>query len=247
MELRKLYKSTAIKHLSSLLIKFTTQLKLKASCCELCLSNKVVHPLICKQCQQDLPLFNYHKLDNDLLLWPATDKLFPKRAFDQLFCLAPYIWPFDQWIKQLKYYNRFEVADLLAYLMCNAWQENEKNTSFGGVLCVPTHIKKWQHRGYNQANLIARAFAQQTNIPYYPNALTRLKNHSSQVGQSGSQRRKSLNNAFALSLHCPMPENLILVDDVITTGSTVNSICRLLKAQGVKNIAVATVALTLPK
>ncbi|GAA6205068.1 ComF family protein [Thalassotalea sp. SU-HH00458] len=216
--------------------------------CELCKSAHVIHPLLCQYCYDDLPLFSYQHFGFNLLNWPAIDKLFPQRSFEQLLCLAPYIAPFDQWLIDFKYQKRFELADLLGYLLAELWQKQVNEQQDVAILSVPIHLKKWQQRGFNQAHLIARAFNRRTKIPYLEQALRRTTYSKSQVGQSGKLRRKLLKNAFALSEEFDtLPSHIILLDDVITTGSTVNTLCKLLKLKGVKHITVLTVALTLPK
>jgi len=83
---------------------------------------------------------------------------------------------------------------------------------------------------------------------HIPGALSRVDTAKSQVGQTGSQRRKNLSQAFTVNLDSTsLPKNIILVDDVITTGSTINTISKLLKTKGVQSITAIAVALTLPK
>ena len=113
---------------------------------------------------------------------------------------------------------------------------------------MPLHISKWQLRGYNQAHLIAKPFSQLLQLPYQGSALVRIKKNTSQVGQTGTQRRNNLANAFVLPQ--PLPEkvkHVMLIDDVLTTGSTASEISKLLKCKGVEKVTVITVCLTLPK
>lgn len=234
--------------LSNNIVEFINTVQYSLSECELCKSHRLIHPLLCRHCYEDLPLFSYQHLHNNLLNWPAIDKLFSKRAFDKLLCLSPYVAPFDHWLKQFKYQQRFELADLFAFLFVQLWQSQQGMNDDFAVISVPLHIKKWQQRGFNQAHLIAKAFAQKSSLTYMDNVLIRSSYCNSQVGQTGKQRRKSLKNAFKLSTNIQrLPSHIILVDDVITTGTTTNTICKLLKDKGVKHISVLTVALTLPK
>ncbi|GLX78717.1 competence protein F [Thalassotalea insulae] len=226
---------------------FYQQLKLTTSCCELCQGTELIHPLLCLYCNEDLPRFQLSQCHYDLLNWPAVDKLFPKRNFDRLLALTPYLWPIDSLLKQLKYHNRFELADLLGFLLSQLWKKLPDNNLKIPILSVPVHLTKWQNRGYNQAHLIAKSFAQYTELNYLPDALIRDKSLPSQVGQSGMQRRKNINQAFSLTDNKQkFPPQLILLDDVITTGTTVNAICKLLKNRGVEKVTVLTVAFTLP-
>ena len=192
---------------------------------------------------------------SNLLHWPIVDQLFPRRSFDQLYCLGPYVWPISTWIKQLKYYHRFELAVAIAHLLTPLWQKHLSLTltDHWQSTAVPIHPKKWLQRGYNQAHLIAKQLSQNVSTHYQTliyNSELLLRNEFSvsQVGQTGRQRRQNLQRAFAIHPSVTsLPKHIVIVDDVITTGSTVNAISRLLKEQGVNTVSVLTLALTLPQ
>ena len=238
-----------IKALFHSLIKQSKSLQIRLGQCDLCPSQHLVYPLLCHHCLADLPRCNYSLQGADLLYWPVVDKLFSPRYFNQLFCFAPYLWPLDQWLKQLKYHNRFELAVMLSYLIEPLWQHNIRPLLANNYLLtvVPIHPKKWQQRGYNQAHLIARNLQRRVHANYDGSLFIRKEFTASQVGQSGNQRRQNLTHAFAINPQVSqLPEQIILFDDVITTGSTVNALSLLLKQRGVKTIIVLTLALTLP-
>ncbi|MBA6348535.1 MULTISPECIES: ComF family protein [unclassified Colwellia] len=238
---------------------FTTQL----SCCDLCGGRCQSQALICDFCLADLPLFDLKKLHGDLLTWPAINTILPKRIFDQLISVSAYQWPIDLWVRQLKYHGRFELVPLLSVLLFKQWKnalpyENKPYTHCPHqplLLSVPIHMKKWQTRGFNQAHLLAEDFARLAQMPYCPDALQRISHDKSQAGQTGVIRRKNLRHAFKLSSEylvnksdqqSRLPEHVLLLDDVVTTGSTCNEICRLLKANGVKKVTVLSLCLSLP-
>jgi ComF family protein len=226
-------------------------LKLNLSSCDLCGQPCQTYPLLCKHCYHDLSLFKLDAVQGDLLNWPAINKALPKHEFEQLVCLAPYLWPFTLWLSQLKYQGRFEVAELFAQLLNNSRLSLSKKFTAQQspiILAVPLHIKKWQSRGFNQAHLIAHAFSKLAKIPYRPEVILRKVHTDSQVGQGGGARRKNLRNAFSVHPNeLLLPEHVILIDDVVTTGSTANEICRLLKKHGVIRITLLSVCLSLPK
>lgn len=207
--------------------------------------------LICAACFADLPFFKQTIIQGDLLNWPAINKALPHIDFEHLICLAPYLPPFTQWLPQLKYQGRFELASLLSNLLAQLFikaQLSEYIASIDLILSVPLHTNKWQTRGYNQAHLLAKPLASYLKIPYDATALMRVKNNISQVGQTGSQRRNNLAGAFQLTKGLTNTiKHVMLVDDVLTTGSTVNEISKVLKKAGVKQVTVMTVCLTLPK
>lgn len=212
--------------------------------------NKCAQSLLCSYCLAELPLFKQSVIQADLLNWPAINKALPKVAFDHLFCLSPYLPPFNQWLVQFKYQGRFELGSLFAYLLAKQWLQQPSTLQcvpVDMVFSVPLHLSKWQIRGYNQAHLIAKAFAQHLQLPYDDSALVRVKKNQSQVGQTGNQRRSNLANAFTLTKALSNPiRHVILIDDVLTTGSTASEISKLLKNSGIAKVTVVAVCLTLP-
>lgn len=234
--------------------KYFTRFKLKVSCCCLCGNSCQKHPLICQYCQADLPYFKYPLVPYDLLQWPAIAALIPQKNIDHLIAVAPYVWPFDTWISQLKYQYKTEISVLLSFLLIQHWQRYiiTNPASFIHddivILAVPLHIKKWQARGFNQAHLIANNFAKAFGYDYQTHGLIREKYTENQVGKSGVERRKNLKNAFSceLSQLAKLPKHVILIDDVVTTGTTANEICQLLKKQGVQKITLLTLCIALP-
>ena len=207
--------------------------------------------LLCTACFNDLPLFKQQVTQGDLLNWPAINKALPNSYFDHLICLAPYLSPFNRWLPQLKYQGRFELAVVFANLLAQQWKKqhlSRLNSPIDLVLSVPLHISKWQIRGYNQAHILAKPFSQLLQLPYDESGLIRTQNNTSQVGKTGKQRRDNLANAFTLAKKLPSNiKHIMLVDDVLTTGSTVNEISKMLKQAGVNKVTVVTVCLTLPK
>jgi ComF family protein len=229
------------------------------SCCDLCGENisksylldySLPQKILCQCCINDLPFFNQKLISSNLLSWPAIHRALPRIHFDQLFALSPYIYPFNKWLGQIKYLGRFELANLFSALLCAQWQAMEMYKILPPidlVLSVPLHVKKWQVRGYNQAHLIAKGFAGQLSLPYDANLVIRIKNNDSQMGKTGNQRRKNLVNTFALKTNIMSSiKHVLIVDDVITTGTTVSEISKLLKQAGVETVTLVTVCLTLP-
>lgn len=179
------------------------QLLLTLTSCDLCGQACTQHLLLCQHCEIDLPTFKQTVVQGDLLNWPAINRALPQITFDHLICLAPYTSPFSDWLTQLKYSGRFEVAKLLAELMAEHLSESLSavtlNNPIDSIACVPLHISKWQQRGYNQAHLIAKHFAQLIDKPYLSQIINRVKKTTSQVGQSGGARRKNLKGAFTIN------------------------------------------------
>lgn len=241
-------------HLFDTLIFYYHQSLLTLSSCDLCGSSCEKYRQLCQYCHQDLPLFQFKDVQGDLLNWPAIYKNLPNINFDQLLCLAPHQMPFSHWISQLKYQGRFELAQLFGHLLADTISQliNTKKLSTPEmIVSVPLHISRWQSRGFNQAHLIAKQLQkhlarQAINIDYCSTLITRPKKTEQQVGQSGQQRRKRLRTAFQLNNTVSLAEHILLVDDVVTTGTTVSEISTLLKNHGVKTVSVVAITLAMP-
>lgn len=250
---------SVLTHLLKIIKKTSTtqvihQTKLAISLCNLCGSPPKTYPLLCDYCLNDLPLFNYALIENNLLNWPAINKALPNYTFDTLYAVSPHLWPFTQWITLLKYKGRFDLASLLGHLLYDRWIQDVNQPVSGSeidssllVISVPLHPKKWQLRGYNQAHLIAKHFAKHGNINYRHNAIARINETDSQVGKTGSSRRTNMKDAFQLNQNIHWPKHVIVIDDVITTGSTVSEVAKLLKENGVEKVTVLTITISLPK
>ena len=96
------------------------------------------------------------------------------------------------------------------------------------ILPVPLHANRLRQRGYNQAWLIAKQLSQRLNIPLDDQLLCRTNDTAAQAKLSGKQRRSNLAGAFALTAPSPY-QRIALVDDVVTTGSTINEIAKLFR------------------
>lgn len=226
------------------------QFKKGIQCCVLCGNPSRSELPLCSFCYNDLPTIT-QQFKNNLLQAPVVHRHISHQHIDRLCCLASYQWPYNLWIQQLKYQQNFEQASLLAWLLAkhftdqfNAYEIKKETT----LTAVPIHVKRWQERGYNQSDLIARKLAKLTRISYQKNLVQRIKATDKQVGKSGVARRKNIKNAFTV-IPQPnlMPKHIILIDDVITTGTTANEIARTLKKSGVLEVTVFTVAIAIDK
>jgi ComF family protein len=118
------------------------------------------------------------------------------------------------------------------------------------VVPVPLHKAKRRQRGFNQAELIARtaikSYSGRERLQLVPDLLLRTRETSSQIGLTSHQRRANLRGAFAVGCGSEITgREVILVDDVYTTGSTATECARVLRRAGARKVWVATVARTL--
>jgi len=109
------------------------------------------------------------------------------------------------------------------------------------LLPVPLHTAKLRQRGYNQAIEIARVISKKQAIPIEYNAVTRRRYTVSQTGLNAKQRRKNIHGAFTVQMAIAY-RHVLIIDDVVTTASTVNELAKVLKKAKVERVGVLSIA-----
>lgn len=110
------------------------------------------------------------------------------------------------------------------------------------VIGVPIAKERLKERGYNQTNLIAREISKKLNIEYIPDLLVKIKNTEHQSKLSKSERQFNIKNCFKVAdIYNVTDKKILLIDDIFTTGATVNECSKMLKKAGAKNVIVATI------
>lgn len=107
------------------------------------------------------------------------------------------------------------------------------------VVPVPLHEKRYRERGFNQAEIIAKAFAARHSLAYNGHLLLRTRDTGHQAGRERDERLKAVQGAFKISNYSNspnLPKNILLVDDVWTTGATMSECCKILKQNGAKQV-----------
>jgi ComF family protein len=146
-------------------------------------------------------------------------------------------------VGKLKYGDRPELARFCARLMVQAGHELFAPDAV--LVPVPLHRRRHLSRRYNQSTELGRALARLTGLPLFPSLVSRRRNTPHQVGLSGEARRRNVAGAFAAhpdSARLLRGRRVILVDDVITTGSTVKAVTRALKSGGAERVDVLSFA-----
>jgi ComF family protein len=147
-----------------------------------------------------------------------------------------------QAIHQLKYNNLKAIAPVLAGFVHDFLLENPLPGD--ALVPVPIHKKRERERGYNQSSLIARELSRMTGLLLVENCLIRKINTPPQVRTTSAlERRQNIANAFACVSNYLEGKRVLLVDDVSTSGATLNTCAGVLKAAGATSIWGLTVAL----
>ena len=163
------------------------------------------------------------------------------RSFDKARSLFSYEDVIAGMIRNLKY------SGVMTGLNTFRWLSKQSTvlddlTSPDIILPIPLHIIRLRQRGFNQALLIAKSLFSDDWKKIRPNLLIRQANTPSQTGLNGKERRVNLKDAFIVKSPSEITgRNILILDDVFTTGSTVNECAKVLKASGCKRIEVLTI------
>ncbi len=147
-------------------------------------------------------------------------------------------------IATMKYENHPEIARPLGEWLGETWLQNYGYENSFMVVPIPMHPEKQKERGFNQAELIAKSFCQTTGLKLKVNGLQRVKKTEALFGLSATQRQETLVEAFDIGKDFIEPPNVpvILVDDIYTTGTTINSAIETLSKSGITVSGIAAVA-----
>lgn len=212
--------------------------------CAICeKSFKASEHVICTHCLQQLPYSN--SWDNPQNL--VYQKLYGRFDFEKAISLL-FFTPSgtaQHLIHLLKYKNRKDIAFLLGKLLSNHLVKMTWEHEIDAIIPVPIHKNKLKERGYNQAQCIAEGIAAINQKPVWDHLLLRNLHTPTQTKKTRLERIQNVENAFQLS-STELLENkhILLVDDVLTTGATIEACAlELLKVKGLK-VSVAFIAST---
>ncbi len=153
--------------------------------------------------------------------------------------LGPYEGLLRQLVLDLKFHSALHIANLLGGLLASRLSPEQ----FDLVVPVPLHIKRLKERGYNQSLEIARQLAREMRIKIDAHSLVRVKHCPPQESLGKIERGKAVKGAFH-SNNQFTGMNVLLVDDVMTTGATISECCQVLFAAGAVRVVIAVAART---
>lgn len=139
-------------------------------------------------------------------------------------------------IYRFKYHNRRTYAEFYGSAIAEKYREEIRRWHAGVIIPVPIHERKMIKRGYNQAELIAKELGKNLNIKVDGGILKRVVNTRPQKEMSRNERKKNMEKAFKISKSVVEYKKIILVDDIYTTGSTVDACAKVLLAAGAEEV-----------
>jgi ComF family protein len=151
--------------------------------------------------------------------------------------------PLRQAVQKFKYGRKVSLGKPLGRLMARGCGEFLQSCDADLIIPVPLHPKRLRWRGFNQALLLARQLSRAYGIATDPFLLRRIKETPPQTQLNEEERRRNVRDAFALSAGRSLKgKNVLLVDDVYTSGATVNECSRTLERSGAEQVFVVTLA-----
>ena len=167
-------------------------------------------------------------------------------SFDKAFSLWPYNSTVKTSLSNFKYKGRREFAEYYADKLYEDFHTALLKLNISAVVPVPIHPERLKNRGYNQAELIAEILAKKLDLPIVTDYLIRSKNTLAQKNLDPVSRRKNLREAFRINHNSKFYEiqlkNILLIDDIYTTGSTADACSAVLKEAGTEKVYVLCAA-----
>lgn len=230
--------------------------------CGICL--KLNKDWICEECKKRLlkleksKLIVYGKM-NEKDLFTSHNSLNIQRKYKNVFYKKIsekniyyfekllYIFKYEKLVRKLilqyKFFDKAYLSNTFEKIILN----NENNCRilklYDIIISVPMYKNKKKERGYNQTELIAKKISENLNIKFEKNCIKKIRNTKVQSKLNEKQRKENIKNAFIVNNKINLKnKKIILLDDIFTTGSTVNEISRILKSSGVKEILVLVIA-----
>ncbi len=142
-------------------------------------------------------------------------------------------------IKALKYGNIFGLSEYLAKILIEKIEKD--NLQFDIITSVPISKKRLRERGYNQTELLGRVIAEYFKKPFFM-GLIKAKDTLPQVGLKRTERLYNLKNSFVVTAGDIKDKKVLLIDDVLTTGATLNEVAKVLKKAGARQVWGAVLA-----
>ena len=202
--------------------------------------------LICEDCLSKLPAVGEHYCSK--CGKPLKPRHFCRHCSSAAFRFnasrAPYLYdgPVSAMIKSLKYKGSLGLVPILSKLLSDFWEEIKWNVDV--IIPVPLSYKRKAERGFNQSEMIAVNFAKRSGIPCVPKALMKQRDTLQQVGLNAEERKENLYGAFAAEPKLIKGKRILLLDDVMTTGSTFAECSSVLLDNGAASVYCLSVATT---
>lgn len=198
--------------------------------------------VICTNCRHELPITNF-PLDNE----NPVQKVFYGRVeleYATSLLLFQKKGNVQKLMHELKYRGHREISEFLGQWMGAILAQSEMQSNIEAVIPVPLHLKKLGSRGFNQVEDFGKEIATSLNVPYFDNVLLKTSFTATQTLKARLSRWGNIEETFVLANpHLIENKHVLLVDDIITTGATLEACSGVIKKAGGVKISIASMAL----
>ena len=214
--------------------------KLCANCDKQLVTNEII---ICTFCRHNLPLTNFIDYNNNKITQTFYGRVAIEKGFSLLFYRKKGIT--KKLIQELKYKKNEEIGTFFGNWIGEILTENSQFINIDCIVPVPLHPKKLRKRGYNQVTKFGETLSNHLKKPFIENELIRISSTKTQTLKARFERFNNIDTKFSLKSTATFKgKHILLIDDVITTGATLEACAKeLQKSEGVK-ISILTMAFT---
>ena len=151
--------------------------------------------------------------------------------------------PVSQAVYGLKYKNKRRYGKVFAQEMAQCYGDQIKRWGIQEIIPVPLHRRRQRRRGYNQAAILAEELGKLVHIPVNEKAIFRIRNTRPQKELDDAQRAGNLKGAFAVAGQEKVKPVVLVIDDIYTTGSTIQRVAKMLKTAGAEKVYFLTISI----
>jgi ComF family protein len=187
---------------------------------------------VCSLCYEKLPFI-------------CEGKIKPEKGqyFDEVICVFEYSTIIKKAILKYKFFNKPHYYRTFALLLSDKINMMTIKPEIDIIISVPLHKSRQRSRGYNQSYLISRAVSKEIGVKEGSYLLLRVKETQSQSTLPKNKRHSNIENAFKVLKHHEIKgKKILIIDDILTTGSTLNECSRVLKEAGALQVIAAVIA-----
>lgn len=199
--------------------------------------------VICTSCRHELPVTNFHLQDDNPLERIFYGRIKLNRATALFYFTKKGI--VQELLHNLKYRGHENIGEFLGKWLAHELISSGNFKEVDIVIPVPLHKKKLRKRGYNQVTLFAKEIATALNASYIDNVLIKTSHTETQVFKKRLARWQQRDEVFQLINATKIEgKNILIVDDIVTTGSTIEACGNVLKQANIKSLSLASMAIT---
>ncbi len=227
----------------------TGQFTIRVQDCLLC-AEPGITDILCAACADDLPRLPQPCCRHCALPVPAGDTcgrcLNKPPHFDTARAVFAYDFPLDKLVQSFKYGHRLALAVFFSRRLIELAKDRIEDSGPPDLIVpMPLHSRRLRERGFNQALELARPLGKSLRIPVDATLCRRLRDTRPQTGLHWRERVRNIRGAFDCTTDLS-GKRILLVDDVMTTGASLNECARIVKRHGAARVSVLVLARALP-